>query len=171
MQATPWEEIEKRFLKVHGKLKREFEAFPADRLTRRVLVPSQPGLEESSRYWSAAMVARHLTIVGLNMEDVIVELSHWREIPRVADTAAVKPELERNSADSIPEYIAFGDQVLGRIRNKIGQKSARATFVHHWFGKMTAHQWFYLLFGHTALHLRQLRAIRKELAVSSSRSS
>ncbi len=55
------------------------------------------------------MLARHLTITGKQMEELVIKLSRNEPVPGVADTGAVKPELERNDASSVSEYISFGD--------------------------------------------------------------
>ncbi len=166
LRRTPWEVSEKRFQRVHEKFKRELALFQPQSLTERVLVPPMQGLEDSSRYWSAAMCARHLTIVGKNMEQVLSMLTHEEAIPRVADTATVKPELEKNDPSAIQEYIDFGDSLIQRIQASIGNRNSRATFAHPWFGPMTAKEWMALLSMHTRVHLQQLRAIRAGLSVT-----
>ena len=166
MRRTPWEVSEKRFQRVHEKFKRELTSFQPQSLTERVLVPPMRGLEDNSRYWSAAMCARHLTIVGKEMELVLSKLTHEEGIHRVADTAAVKPELSKNDPSAIQEYIDFGDSLIQRIQAAVGNRDSRATFVHPWFGPMTAKEWMALLPLHTQIHLEQLRAIRAGLSVT-----
>ena len=165
MRRTPWGICEKNFTRAHEKLKKELLDFPLEHLTQRVLVEPLPGIEDSSRYWSAAMVARHLTIVGLLMEEAILRLSRYQPIDREADTATVKPESTRNEAASVREYISFGDEVLDRIRQGLGEKSSGAVLAHPWFGNMTCKDWLFLLGLHTRVHLKQLRAIRRGLKV------
>lgn len=163
MRRTPWEASEARFQSVHEKFKRELSLIEPQFLTERVLVQPMRGLEDSSRYWSAAMCARHLTIVGKEMEALIVKLTHEENIHRVADTAAVKPELGKNDPSSIQEYVDFGDTLIQRIQATVGNTNARATFAHPWFGPMTAKEWMTLFSMHTRVHLEQLRAIRAGL--------
>jgi hypothetical protein len=166
MRRTPWEVSEKRFQSVHEKFKRELATFQLQALTERVLVPPMRGLEDSSRYWSAAMCARHLTIVGKEMELVLSKLTHEEGIHRVADTAAVKPELSKNEPSAIQEYIDFGDSLIQRIQAAVGNRDSRATFAHPWFGPMTAKEWMALLSMHTRIHLEQVRTIRAGLSVT-----
>ena len=45
-------------------------------LTEAVLVPPQIGLEDSSRFYSYAMVLEHLTIIGNAIGRIVVELSY-----------------------------------------------------------------------------------------------
>lgn len=164
MRRTPWEVSEARFQKVHEKFKRELALFQPQSLTERVLVTPMQGLEDSSRYWSAAMCARHMTIVGKEMEALIVKLTREEGIPRVADTAAVKPELGKNDPSAVQEYIDFADTLIQRIRTSVGNRDARATFAHPWFGPMTAKEWMALYSMHTRVHLGQVRAIRAGLS-------
>jgi hypothetical protein len=135
----------------------------------RVLVPPQKGLEDSSRYWSAAMCARHLTIVGGEVEEMIRRLTRGEVINRVADTAAVKPELSQNDPASVSQYHAFGDALFQRLRASAGDFDASATFDHPWFGAMTAREWAALYSIHTYVHLEQLKAIRAGLRWNRSR--
>jgi hypothetical protein len=163
MRRTSWSESERRFQKAHEKVKRELGLFAPEALTTRVLVPPQKGLEDSSRFWSAAMCARHLTIVGREVEDLVVCLTRGEPIHKVADTGSVKPELSQNDPASIGEYIAFGDAVFDRLRSKLGDPEAKGVFEHPWFGAMTAKEWASLYSIHTYVHLEQLQAIRKAL--------
>ena len=52
------------------------EPLSAEQLQRRVLVKAPMGMEDSSRYWSAAMVLEHLIEVGSRIAVGIVELTH-----------------------------------------------------------------------------------------------
>lgn len=163
MRTAPWRLCERNFKRAHEKIKKELLAFPQERVTERVLVPPQQGLEDSSRYWSAAMVARHLTIVGVLMEEGIVKLTRYEPVDIEASTATVKPEVTRNESGTIAAYIHFADDVVERIRQGLGEQSSGATLAHPWFGPMTAREWYFLLGLHTRVHLKQLRAIRRGL--------
>jgi hypothetical protein len=165
MRRTSWAGCEKNFTRAHEKLKKELLEFPKDRLTERVLVDPMPGLEDSSRYWSAAMIARHLTIGGLLMEEIVLRLSRYQVIEQEADTAAIKPEESRNDGATLQEYALFGDEVLERIRQGLGEKSSGVVYAHPWFGNMTSKDWLFLMGLHTRVHLKQLRAIRRGLKV------
>lgn len=167
LRRSTFSESERRFNKAHEKFKRELALIPAESLTVRVLVPPQQGLEDSSRYWSAAMCARHLTIVGREIEELVILLTRGEPIDRLADTAAVKPELSQNDPASVSEYHAFGDTLFQRLRAGLGNAGdaldtldSKATFLHPWFGPMTAKEWTALYSIHTYVHLEQLKAIR-----------
>lgn len=164
LRRTPWLISEERFQSAHEKIKQDLKLFTRHSLTERVLVSPQRFLEDSSRYWSAAMVARHLTITGQKMEDVIVKLSRYEPIEGAADTSAVKPELERNSSSCLEEYISFGDSLIERLRATVEDRDSRDVFEHPWFGPMRAHEWMGVFALHTRIHLKQLRAILKGLS-------
>ena len=163
LRRTSWAEAEERFQKTHEKFKRELALCPIESLTKRVLVPPQKGLEDSSRYWSAAMCARHLTIVGREVEELIGKLTRNEEIHKAADTGAVKPEIANNDPKSIEEYAAFGDALFERLKKTLGNPNSKAAFKHPWFGMMTAQEWASLYSVHTYVHLEQLKAIVKGL--------
>jgi hypothetical protein len=168
LRRTSFAESERRYQKAHEKFKRELAFFSPEALTVRVLVPPQKGLEDSSRYWSAAMCARHLTIVGREVEELIGRLARGEVIQKIADMATVKPELSQNGPSSIAEYSAFGDGLFQRLRASAIQAPS-ATFNHPWFGPMTASEWTALYSIHTYVHLEQLQAIRASLPHSESR--
>lgn len=157
------EACERQLRSAHRRVAQELADFPPDLVTRRVLVAPQMGLEDSSRFWSAAMLARHLTIVGSEIEGLIGALSRGRTIDKVADTAKVKPEQDRNEPAAIAEYLAFGDGLADRLIRDVTHWESPAKHEHPWFGMMTAKDWFWLLGMHTGLHLRQLRGIRAGL--------
>jgi len=161
VRRSRWEANEAQFQRLHSKFLRALETFPREKLTERVLVPPQVGLEDSSRWWSAAMTARHLVIVGQAMEHMIGELSHGRRVAVLVDTAKVKPESERNDMAALEEYRAFGDGVIERLRSKVGDRASAAAHWHPWFGDLRANDWLWLMGVHTAIHLKQLRRIRQ----------
>ncbi len=93
-----------------------------------------------------------------------MKLSRHEPVPGVADTGAAKPELERNDASSIEEYITFGDTLIERLQAAVRDRESKALFNHPWFGPMRAHEWMGVFALHTRIHLEQLRAIRKGLS-------
>lgn len=163
IRRTPWEVSLKRFTRLHQKLKQEWAALDDATLTTPALVPPQRGLEDSSRYWSIALTARHLTIVGELMEKVIIELSHGRVFDKKVGTADVKPETDHNSRSSIEEYVKFADGVVERLTRSVGDQESPLVHEHPWFGDLRARDWLWVLAIHTSLHLRQIREIKKAL--------
>lgn len=128
-------------------------------LTQKVLVPPQRGLEDSSRYWSAAMTLEHIMIVGMGLRDIIIRLSQGKVPPGKADTARVKPPGQTPPQTVVQNYKYFVQTVLEQVDKGVENRNSAATYVHPWFGKFTARQWHWLLATHNDVHLQQLRAI------------
>lgn len=162
LRSMTFDEAERRWLEANAKLTKELGGIPRFDVTTRVLVPPQRGLEDSSRFWSIAMTARHLTIVGAGIEQLIVGLSEGRTDLPPADTAAVKPELERNQSAAIDEYLTFSRDFHTRVRSAVANKESAATHPHPWFGSMNLRQWYWLMSTHTQIHRKQIREICKQ---------
>lgn len=162
LRSVTFDQAEQLWLRANEKLSRELADIPRFDVTTRVLVPPQRGLEDSSRFWSVAMTARHLTIVGAGIEQLIVALSEERTGLPKADTAAVKPELERNHAAAIDEYLAFSRDFHTRVRSAVANKESAATHDHPWFGPLNLRQWYWLMSAHTHTHRKQIREICKQ---------
>ncbi|WP_456449835.1 hypothetical protein [Hydrogenimonas sp.] len=58
------------------------EGLDEERLFTRVLVPPLFGLEENSRYYSSAMVLKHLPVVGTALQERIPRLSRGEKLER-----------------------------------------------------------------------------------------
>jgi hypothetical protein len=160
IKKTPWQESCENFERAHKKFLAEIQKLTPEQLNRRVLIPRIVGLEDSSRYWSPIMVARHLVIVGQAIEWMIVELSHGRtdKLPK-ADTAAVKPETDLDAQKVLSEYQAFGDGFLARVESAVGNRDSELTHLHPWFGPMRSKDWMWLMGRHTGIHRQQLKKI------------
>ena len=145
------------------KIKIELMGLRDEALTKRVLIPPQIGLEDSSRYWSVAMTTRHLTIVGTHMQKAIIELSQGIDRTGVIGTAEVKPEEEKNRADSAKEFILFADSVLEKIKSSVKNQNSKATARHPWFGPLNCKDWMWVFAAHNFIHLKQIRKIKQGL--------
>ncbi len=167
VRKTDWERCSLHFEKNHQRIKQEILATPVPLWTQRVLVDPIRGLEDSSRYWSIAMTARHLVRVGEGVEAILTGLAQGIESLPKADTAAVKPESQYNHAESVTRYFEFGDSLVPRIQKKLEAPSmnlqSQRTHPHPWFGEMKVKDWYWLLGTHGQIHLTQIRAIRKGL--------
>jgi hypothetical protein len=131
-------------------------------LFTRVLVPQTFGIEDNSRYYSAAMVLEHLTQVGQSIRDGIITLSHNTSIERDVTIEAYKPYGEIDS-HVIETYSRMTANYRTKILNRIGNPRASATHEHPWFGPMTPHGWLVLSALHQRIHRRQLEKIIKGL--------
>lgn len=127
-------------------------------LTERVLIERIRGIEDSSRFWSPAMVLDHLVIVGDAIGSVVVSLSRSQRPPGETSIAAVKPNP------------AAGPELVGRFRDllasyprllaeQVKTRDSRTTYPHPWFGELNARQWNVLAAFHQGIHRRQLLAI------------
>lgn len=152
-----------RFEKVHARMSKEFLAIPEALRDQKVLVPSQRGLEDSSRYWSAAMVLEHLEIVGTAIATGLIEVANDRDPGLKPDTALVKPKGTLTAPETFARFEKFRAELLPMIDAQVKSFESRRTLTHPWFGPLTAKKWYWLLGIHGGIHLQQLRAIRSGL--------
>ncbi|MEQ1723327.1 MAG: DinB family protein [Pseudobdellovibrio sp.] len=163
---TDWSVSEARFNKVTSKILKEIDGLTEAQLSARVLVPPQMGLEDSSRYWSIAMVLEHIVIVGSVISSGIYELSCGRIPDYKADTAAVKPIGSMSVQEALTRFKAFSLEEYPKLLPSLKNRNSNLKLHHPWFGMFTAQQWFWLLTTHHALHLKQIREIKKGLLLS-----
>lgn len=165
---TDWKLSQTRFDKITAKILREVDNLSEEELTKKVLVPPQTGLEDSSRFWSIAMTLEHLVIVGRQMNYAITELVSGRIPEGKADTAAVKPLGKLSGKQSVDDFRNFTSVDYKNLVKYIGSHdhNSNLKFLHPWFGKITAKQWFWVLSIHHGLHLKQIRKIKKGGGVS-----
>ncbi len=161
-----WDESLDQLRRRHAKLAEVWASIPLELRTQRVLVPPQPGLEDSSRFWSAEMVLEHLWMVGSRIEFGAIELSQGRVPPGEVDTAKVKPKGQEAEGPidwmrRLDEWAQSADLNLRQVDAKA--RRSKTTLRHPWFGEFRASQWIWLLGAHHGIHLRQLREIRKGL--------
>lgn len=143
-----------------------------DELATRVLVPRQAGLEDSSRWWSAALTVEHLLVVNEEIAAIVVALSRGEQ-PELAEvtTARVKPRAQLDPARTGAEFAAMVARFTDRVAERARPMRRDVTWRHPWFGPMTAHRWLCLAGAHQGLHGRQLQAIAAGLRVTRRRSS
>jgi hypothetical protein len=127
-------------------------------LTKPVLVPPMRGLEDSSRYWSPAMVLQHLVITGEIFTSVILKLTRGEPIESRGGTAAVKPSQEANRED-VERFRAMHTDVGTRIVAGVGPDRTGAMSRHPWFGLLTASDWYAVFAEHLLIHEKQLAKI------------
>jgi hypothetical protein len=127
-------------------------------LRQRVLVKAPLGIEDSSRYWSAAMVLEHLIEVGSRVATGIVELTQGREVTVKADIADVKPRGGKG-AEILDDYKAFLGDYARTLDEDVGDRKSRDTHAHPWFGDLNAHHWACLGALHQSIHRRQIERI------------
>ncbi len=163
--AAP-EQSAKSFNIVYAKILDEVKDLSTPALNQRVLVAPQLGLEDSSRYWSVAMTLDHLLIVGKQIEKGVIELSNGRTIPVKVDIAKVKPVEKDTAADIVNEYKKFVLESPLRITEGAKNWQSPMKHYHPWFGPFSLKGWFWLLGAHGGIHLKQIRAIKKQLGIN-----
>lgn len=157
-----WEGSQEFFRKEGLKLLKLAIEAPPERINRPALVKPMVGLEDSSRYWSIAMVMEHLMIVGKAIADGVLLLTHGRTPQTKVDTAKVKPFENLPANVVIPQFQTFLEDFLRRTSGDIGDRGAEARHLHPWFGLLNARQWMALAALHQRLHRKQAEAIRRE---------
>lgn len=132
----------------------------------KVLVDPIPGLEDSSRNWSANELLEHLMIVNTAAETVILTLAAGRRMNATVDIAKLKPRGQKPE-DPIKEYEDYSFKLMERLDSELskpGMNLHSTTTLHHpWFGPFTARQWYWLLGMHSGIHYKQIKEIARNL--------
>jgi len=135
---------------------------PEEQASLRVRIARIPGIEDSSREWSAFMVLEHLCIVNSGILGLFPALlkgwSGLREV-RIQD---VKPNPQAG-----PEQLDRFRRVVERYSAKVralGHLHPSHTHPHPWFGELNARQWHALAAIHNGLHRAQIERITAVLA-------
>lgn len=142
------------------------EKIEIDDLTKRVLVKRPCFVEDSSRYWSAAMLCNHICKVNGALAKAIesgftaIDGQDYVSKDRLK---AVKPDLEKNQIHEIEVF----QQSVERIKmasNKISDQDLKSRLIPHpWFGSLTHLQWIWFAGFHMKIHARQLSKIHSGL--------
>ena len=162
-RQTSWEQSNFIFAHETDKILKLTGALTLEQMQRPVLIPRIRGIEDSSRFWSPAMVMEHLMIVAPAMADAIVRLSRG-EVPDIqVDTARVKPQGSFSSAADIEAIrSAFASSMMQahlRVSQEVRDRRSPARLLHPWFGPLAAREWNWLLGSHQWVHRKQIQAI------------
>lgn len=162
---TDWVVSEQNFHKINGRILKEIESLSEKQLTTKILIPPITGLEDSSRFWSAAMTLEHLLIVSELMMTAITDLTNG-EIPQIkVSTADVKPSGKIKADEVISEFKLMVSDDYKKFFLNLKNKNSELRFLHPWFGLLTAKQWFWVMSIHHGVHLKQIREIKKRLSL------
>lgn len=142
------------------------ETLDEEARTRCVLIRPQIGLEDSSRYYSWAMVLEHLTITGRGTMEIVVDLIEGRAPSIVVRTADLKARGGRSSAAAIAEYQTMLAEFRRRTQVDESRRRSALRHEHPWFGPLDVYQWLCFAPFHQTLHVRQARAIVERLRPS-----
>lgn len=156
-----WDSNFRRFQRYAQEIESIARELPKPALNSRILVSPITGLEDSSRYWSAAMVLDHLMIAGGAFSKIIHDLSHNRVPPIEVRVEKVKPPVQEHDPSVLERYSNFCSTFSQSLN--LGAQTKSARLFHPWFGELNAHQWMYIHSVHFGAHLQQLRQIRSKL--------
>jgi hypothetical protein len=144
-----------------------YDALPAERLNERVLIRRFAGMEDSSRYWSAALTVEHLNIVGVGIRRTIDSLRRGEVPARTARVEDVKPRGETAPAVVRSEFVRLlADAASAEAGEPPIARGEGPRYAHPWFGPIDVYQWHCLLGIHQGLHRKQIEAIRSGLGAS-----
>ena len=124
--------------------------------TKPVLIKRLPGLEDSSRNWSAEQTLEHIQVVTAASLYIIKKLESNRPLELPVRTQDVKP-----SGGIGLERIRSFQSYLKSTPEKIAQFdfSSQATHPHPWFGDLKSIDWLRLIAFHQDLHRKQIERI------------
>lgn len=138
-----------------------------DAFFTRVLVDPLPGLEDSSRYWSAAMVMEHLIICMRPMTQIAETLAAGKTMNIEVSTATVKPKGGRTLSKA--DWVKLFDNVTNECALRLAPIADRPDVVtpakdaprlnHPFFGPIHARGWIWVLGVHPTTHRRQVSGI------------
>lgn len=143
-----------------------FSALSPEAQATPVLVDRLRMLEDSSRYWSPAMVLEHLNVTGSLMLMLALRLSHGKTSAEKVSTAAVKPT-GRPPEEVLGAFAKLHRGTRERLRDGAGPQREGPAHEHPWFGRLHATDWLRLMAAHMRLHERQLEAILDQRSKSS----
>lgn len=162
--TTRWEKALEAFTREGERILALVEPLSPSQFQQRVLVQAPIGMEDSSRYWSSAMVLEHLIEVGSRVATGIVELTNGEPVSIKADVADVKPQGGKGP-EIIAQYRDFLQDYVHTLREDVGDVKSQLRHLHPWFGNLTAHQWACLGAIHQGVHRRQVQRIVAGLEV------
>ncbi len=131
-------------------------------LFKRVLVPELFGLEDNSRYYSVAMVIKHLLIVGNALQTRIPLLSKGTKLDKHVKIEDVKPYIQIDD-DIVHQFEVFLSTYREKLTRNVEDIHIDNTSQHPWFGEFNPKQWSILGMAHQIVHRRQIEAIISSL--------
>lgn len=133
-----------------------------EQLNTKVLVPKTFGIEDNSRYYSAAMVLWHLIYVGETIRDGVTSLSRGETLDFTVKIENFKPFVDI-SPNIVNDYQAFLSTYRPTLNKNVQDRNRPNYHSHPWFGPLNPHGWLVLNAVHQLIHRRQLENIIKGL--------
>lgn len=156
-----WAAAARLFQKEGARVLAAWDALPAGRLGERVLIRRVAGIEDSSRFWSAAMTVEHLTAVGAGVRRIVGLLRRGEEPAGPARIVDFKPR-----GEDTPARVRAGFARLladAAVPELPVPRGGGPRYAHPWFGPLDAFRWHCLLALHQGIHRRQVDTIRRKL--------
>lgn len=144
------------FEKSGAQILSKVEAMDEEAFTKPVLIKRLPGLEDSSRNWSAEMTMEHIQVVTAAALYIIKKLEAGKSLRLPVRTQDVKPSggigLDRIRA--FESYLEDTPRKLAEF-----EFASPATHPHPWFGELKSLDWLRLIAFHQNLHRKQIDRI------------
>ncbi len=161
--STSWERGLGLFEAEGHKVLQLAEGLDQEQLHTKVMVPRTLGIEDNSRYYSAAMVLWHMTYVGETIRDGIISLSRGENLDFTVKIKDFKPFVEIE-ASVIDDYKNFLSGFRPALDNQVWDRYIKNYHSHPWFGPLNPHGWLMMGAVHQWVHRRQMENIVKGLA-------
>lgn len=159
-----WEKSVETFMREGERILGVVGTFSSDQLAERKLIDRIPGIEDSSRFWSIAMTAEHLMIVGSGVARAMEIAGSGKEVPGQTPTIAqVKPKGLVDAKLLAGEFRAFLERYRETVEKRVENRDSAVRFCHPWFGPMTIRQWNWLMATHQRTHRKQIELIARQL--------
>lgn len=139
------------------------ENIDAKQMSERRLVPRSRGLEDSSRFWSAAMTVEHLVIVGSGTKNIIHTLCLGKTPSKNLLIADVKPNTQVDANLIREEFRKMTDDFISTMQKLDLEKHPSVKYAHPWFGELSAKQWLIFAAPHQLIHKKQITEILRRL--------
>ena len=163
-KKSDWNENIERFNR-HSKAIDDYsKSMTTEQLNTRFLVEPILGLEDSSRYWSPAMILDHLLITGPHFRQIISELSNAKIPTLEIRVDKVKPPVRHHELEVVQQFSRFWSEFIPTL--KLGTDRFATCIKHPWFGRLNAHQWLYVLSLHHGVHLQQMKQVVESFAAT-----
>jgi hypothetical protein len=157
-RGTTWDSALDDIEAISDRMIARFSALPLEIQSTRVLVKRLQGLEDSSRYWSPAMVLEHLCITGEAMLGMVILLSNGGTSSRRVSTADVKP-VGLPPGEVLQSFTTLHRGARPRLRERCGPEREGGKHRHPWFGALHATDWLRMTAFHLRLHEKQMELI------------